>query len=74
MATKTFTYGADVRIEAAERAMLNGINGRFWVERRRCADGSGWMHWSKTFVRAGATRKDIVRKIGLIWRPECVNA
>lgn len=74
MAQNTFTFGADTKYEASERALYNGVDGIVWIQRVKCADGSGWMHFGKAHLKLTATRREVVEHFGQIYRAELINA
>lgn len=58
--------GEHVRLEPQGACRINGEAGQLWIERRRCADGSGWMHWGQRFVPGKrATRADVINAFDL---------
>ncbi len=64
MATKTFENGTETRYEADGKVTMNGVQGIIWIYRRKCEDGSGWLHMGKQFNPLAATRKQIAESFG----------
>ena len=66
MANTTFSNGETQRFEANRRARVNGVDGITWIDRRQCADGSGWMHFGQAHLPLRATRAQVIAAFGCI--------